>query len=115
MSVYGVCFIYMLCDWLAVLSSFPASNSRLAIHEDFEESFLGFEESSVPEFVHESVTSDCAFESVRRTYIITETIVQTEITTAPIFETSLPGIILTSEGNDTIDNIMDIQPPVTGG
>ena len=87
------------------------------MNEDFEENFLGFEESGIREPGNESITSNRTAESVENLIndsVISESPVFSEETTT-VFETPPPGILLTSESNDRVDNIMELEPPITGG
>ena len=87
------------------------------MNEDFEENFLGFDESGIHERGNESIISNRTAESVENLIndsVISESPVFSEETTT-VFETPPPGILLTSESNDRVDNIMEMEPPITGG
>ena len=93
---------------------FAAAKERFVVNEDFEESFLGFDETGLAEAGNESSASYKTVEvDVSTSSLIHESSLHEQST--PVQETSPPAIFLPSGDELHLESLSAMEPLVTGG
>eukprot|EP00794_Sanderia_malayensis_P012076 gene12077-13320_t len=95
-------------------SEAEASFDRRQLHEDFQDSFLGFEESTSPESGIASIVADSTATQHIPIHVTEESPIISQESSVPALEFTPPDIVLTSEHNDIMENVLTIPPTITG-
>lgn len=100
----------MFCNFLLFFS--PVTKERLSLSEDFEESFVGFDESALPDISgRDSVASYKQTELDRSTSSVSRDRVPDNST--PVAESPLPAVFLSSEDSIHLENLNEMEPQIT--